>query len=93
MKKTTTAIRSKTATTTTLEEVVQRVHPMTSATPRQLCGLSPHPDQIGISRDLLAHADFRMQKYYNRAKGIEASRVHNELIAHLKGKARRNSRH
>lgn len=51
------------------------------------------PDQIGMSRDLLAQADFRMQKYYNRAKGIEANRVHNELIARLKGKARRNSRH
>lgn len=51
------------------------------------------PDQIGISRDLLAHADFRMQKYYNRARGIEASRVHNELIARLRKNTRRNSRH
>jgi hypothetical protein len=43
------------------------------------------PHQIGIARDLLAHADLRTTtKYYNRAKGIEASRTHNELIARLR---------
>jgi integrase/recombinase XerD len=45
------------------------------------------PEQVGISRDLLAHADLRMTtKYYNRAKGIEASRAHNRVIAQLKKK-------
>ena len=42
------------------------------------------PDKVGISRDLLAHADLRMQKYYNRAKGIEASRAHSRVIAQLR---------
>jgi adenine-specific DNA-methyltransferase len=36
-------------------------------------------------RDLLAHADLRMTtKYYNCAKGIEASRTHDHLIARLR---------
>jgi integrase/recombinase XerD len=49
------------------------------------------PEQVGISRDLLAHADLRTtNKYYNRAKGIEASRVHSELIARLRRKPGRN---
>ena len=52
------------------------------------------PEQVGISRDLLAHADLRTtNKYYNRAKGIEASRVHSELIARLRRKHGRNSRY
>jgi integrase/recombinase XerD len=52
------------------------------------------PDRVGISRDLLAHADLRTTgKHYNRARGIEASRVHNKLIARLRKEARRNSRH
>jgi integrase len=47
------------------------------------------PAQIGIARDLLAHSDLRTTtKYYNRAKGIEASRAHSRLIARL----RRNSK-
>jgi integrase/recombinase XerD len=45
------------------------------------------PDQIGVARDLLAHSDLRTTiKYYNRAKGIEASRVHNQLVARLRRK-------
>jgi integrase/recombinase XerD len=49
------------------------------------------PQQIGIARDLLAHADLRTTtKYYNRAKGIEASRTHNELIARLRKRPGRN---
>jgi integrase len=45
------------------------------------------PEQVGISRDLLAHADLRMTtKYYNRAKGIEASRAHSRVIAQLRQK-------
>jgi integrase/recombinase XerD len=35
------------------------------------------PDQIGVARDLLAHHDLRTTiKYYNRARGIEASRAY-----------------
>ena len=45
------------------------------------------PEQIGISRDLLAHADLRTTtKYYNRAKGVEASRAHSRVIAVLRRK-------
>lgn len=48
------------------------------------------PQQVGISRDLLSHADLRTTtKYYNRAKGIEASRVHNKIIAQLRKRIRR----
>lgn len=48
------------------------------------------PRQIGVARDLLAHADLRTtNKYYNRAKGIEASRTHSRLIAKLRRKSRR----
>ncbi len=47
------------------------------------------PEQIGVSRDLLAHSDLRTTiKYYNRAKGIEASRAHSRLIARLRRKSR-----
>jgi integrase len=49
------------------------------------------PDQIGICRDLLAHSDLRMTtKHYNRARGIEASRVHGLVIANLCRKRDRN---
>ena len=49
------------------------------------------PHQVGIARDLLAHADLRTTtKYYNRAKGIEASRAHNQLIARLRKRSGRN---
>src|SRR5262249_63009 len=42
------------------------------------------PDQIKISRDLLAHSDLRTTtKHYNPAKGIEASRAQALLIARL----------
>jgi integrase/recombinase XerD len=47
------------------------------------------PDRIGISRDLLGHADLRTTgKYYNRAKGIEASRACAQVIAVLRRKNR-----
>jgi integrase len=47
------------------------------------------PRQVGISRDLLAHADLRTTtKYYNRAKGIEASRAHSRIISRLKRRSR-----
>jgi len=50
------------------------------------------PHQVGIARDLLAHADLRTTtKYYNRAKGIEASRAHNQLIARLRKRSGRKS--
>jgi integrase/recombinase XerD len=43
------------------------------------------PEHVGISRDLLAHTDLRTTtKYYNRAKGIEASRAHGHIISMLK---------
>jgi integrase/recombinase XerD len=39
------------------------------------------PALIGTARDLLAHSDSRTTtKYYNRAKGIEASRAYAQLI-------------
>jgi integrase/recombinase XerD len=39
------------------------------------------PDQIGIARDLLGHSDLRTTtRHYNRARGIEASRAHAEVI-------------
>jgi integrase/recombinase XerD len=48
------------------------------------------PQNVGISRDLLAHADLRTtNKYYNRAKGIEASRADSCAIAELRRKSRR----
>jgi integrase/recombinase XerD len=42
------------------------------------------PDQIGVARDLLAHSDLRMTRHYNRARGIEASRAHAQLLAKLR---------
>jgi integrase/recombinase XerD len=43
------------------------------------------PDQIGVARDLLAHSDLRTTtKYYNRARGIEASRAHSRVIAGMR---------
>ena len=49
------------------------------------------PEQVGISRDLLAHADLRTtEKHYNRARGIEASRAHRRVIARLRGNSRRH---
>lgn len=44
------------------------------------------PDNIGISSELLTHKDPRASRYYNRAKGIEASRVYRQLIASRRGK-------
>jgi integrase/recombinase XerD len=49
------------------------------------------PDKVGVSRDLLAHSDLRTtQKYYNRAKGVEASRAHSHVIARLRRHYRRH---
>jgi integrase len=49
------------------------------------------PDQIGIARDLLAHAHLRtLTKHYNRARGVEASRQYGQLIARMR--RRRNRR-
>jgi integrase/recombinase XerD len=48
------------------------------------------PDQIGVARDLLAHADLRTTaKHYNRARGIEASRAYSQLIAGVRRKQNR----
>jgi integrase/recombinase XerD len=47
------------------------------------------PDRVGISRDLLAHADLRTtERHYNRARGIEASRDHARVIAQLRQRSR-----
>jgi integrase/recombinase XerD len=43
------------------------------------------PERIGIARDLLSHSDLRTTtKHYNRARGIEASRTHAQLIAGMR---------
>jgi integrase/recombinase XerD len=43
------------------------------------------PDQIGIARGLLAHSDLRTTtRHYNRARGIEASRSHAQLLKKLR---------
>jgi integrase len=45
------------------------------------------PQQIGVARDLLGHARLSTtNKYYNRAKGIEASRRQARLIAKMRRK-------
>jgi len=43
------------------------------------------PEQIGVSRDLLSHADLRTtDRHYNRARGIEASRAYGCLLADIR---------
>jgi integrase/recombinase XerD len=43
------------------------------------------PDQIGVARDLLGHADLRpVTRHYNRARGIEASRFLRKAVAKLR---------
>jgi integrase/recombinase XerD len=50
------------------------------------------PDQIGVARDLLGHSDLRTTtKYYNRARGIEASRAHGQVIAAMRRSQNRRS--
>jgi integrase len=50
------------------------------------------PEKIGVARDLLAHTDLRTTiKYYNRARGIEASRAHCQVIAGMRRKLNRRS--
>jgi integrase/recombinase XerD len=47
------------------------------------------PGQIGIARDLLSHSDLRTTtRYYNRARGIEASRAYAQLIAERRRRQR-----
>src|SRR5262249_38093955 len=42
------------------------------------------PEQIGVARDLLGHADLRTTtRHYNRARGIEASRSLRKTVAKL----------
>jgi integrase/recombinase XerD len=45
------------------------------------------PEQIGVGRDLLGHRNLRTTRYYNRARGIEASRAYGGLIARLRKKS------
>jgi integrase len=48
------------------------------------------PDQIGVARDLLTHSELRtLTRHYNRARGIEASRAHAQLLATIRQKRRR----
>jgi integrase len=43
------------------------------------------PEQIGVARDLLGHADLRpVTRHYNRARGIEASRFLRKAVAKLR---------
>jgi integrase/recombinase XerD len=42
------------------------------------------PDQIGVARDLLGHANLRTTRHYNRARGIEASRFLRKTVANLR---------
>jgi integrase len=43
------------------------------------------PDQIGVARDLLGHSDLRTTtRHYNRARGIEASRAHTQVIERMR---------
>ncbi len=50
------------------------------------------PEKIGVARDLLGHSDLRTTiKHYNRARGIEASRAHSQVIAALRRKPDRRS--
>jgi integrase/recombinase XerD len=45
------------------------------------------PNEIGVARDLLAHTDLRTTtKYYNRARGIEASRAHRHILGEVRKK-------
>jgi integrase/recombinase XerD len=48
------------------------------------------PDQIRVARDLLAHRDLRTTlKYYNRARGIEASRAYGDVLVGMRRKQNR----
>ena len=43
------------------------------------------PAQIGVARDLLGHSDLRTtNRHYNRARGIEASRAHTQVIRRIR---------
>src|SRR5262249_20419080 len=43
------------------------------------------PAQIGVARDLCTHADLRpLDKHYNRARGLEASRVYAKRIGEIR---------
>jgi integrase/recombinase XerD len=59
-----------------------------AATTWALCA----PEKIGVARDLLAHSDLRTTvKHYNRARGIEASRAHCQIIARMRRQLNRRS--
>ena len=47
------------------------------------------PAQIGVARDLCTHADLRpLDKHYNRARGLEASRVYAKRLGEIRGRTR-----
>ncbi len=48
------------------------------------------PDQIGVASDLLGHRDpDTRDEFYNRARGIEASRAYRKLVAGIRRKHKR----
>jgi integrase len=48
------------------------------------------PSQIGVARDLCTHADLRpLDKHYNRARGLEASRAYAKRIEAIRKQGRR----
>jgi integrase len=50
------------------------------------------PHNIGVARDLLAHRNLSTTiRHYNRARGIEASRAHCQVIARMRRKLTRRS--
>jgi hypothetical protein len=50
------------------------------------------PDQIAVSRDLLYHTKLDTTQLYNRVMGIEASRVHRQVISQIRMKAKNRVR-
>lgn len=47
------------------------------------------PAQIGVARDLCTHADLRpLDKYYNRVRGLEASRAYAKRIDEIRKRGR-----
>jgi integrase len=46
------------------------------------------PEQIGVAQELLAHRDPRSTTYYNRARGIQASREFSKTLAKLRAAGR-----
>jgi integrase len=50
------------------------------------------PDRIAVASELLSHTDERSRRYYDRARGIAASRQHSRLIAEMRRNNDRRTR-